>query len=183
MREFFFNCQNCLGLNPNLSCCNEWLDDLSADIEQPPGIVAQGEFGLAFLLQNFFYGLKQPPRAVQHCYSRIWDEKKWSRSFSLLQSHWLQQVRLLSSICGWYCCYKRWSCRHYPTQVTSFQSLGATNLGTWFVSHEELVINNISNSSQGAPNEYVRLVRKRVLIFVIEMKFWLTLSTPDSLLK
>ena len=43
-------------------------------MEQPPGFVAQGEFGLVCKLQRSLYGLMQSPQAWFGCFSYVAQE-------------------------------------------------------------------------------------------------------------
>ena len=49
-------------------------------MEQPPGFVAQGEFGLVCMLRRSLYGLKQSPRAWFSRFSSVVQEFGMFRS-------------------------------------------------------------------------------------------------------
>ena len=51
-------------------------------MEQPPGFVAQGEFGLVCSLHRFLYGLKQSPQAWFGRFSSMVQEFSMTRSTS-----------------------------------------------------------------------------------------------------
>nr|CAN75245.1 hypothetical protein VITISV_014213 [Vitis vinifera] len=58
--------------------------DLAEEVymEQPPGFVAQGEYGLVCRLRRSLYGLKQSPRAWFSCFSSVVQEFGMFRSTS-----------------------------------------------------------------------------------------------------
>ena len=89
------------------------LGDLAKDLcmEQPPGFIAQGEFGLVCRLCRSLYGLKQSPRAwfgrFSSVGSGVWYDSEYSRSLGFLTSYEIRAVHLFDCLCGWHCYHEQ----------------------------------------------------------------------------
>ena len=68
-------------------------------MEQPPGIVAQGEIGKVCRLRKFLYGLKQSPRAWFGKFSQALEEFGIQKSKSN-HSVFYMNSNFVSSVCG-----------------------------------------------------------------------------------
>ena len=73
--------------------------DLAEEVymEQPPGIVAQGESGLVCRLRSSLYSIKQSPRAWFgrfSCGTKVWYDLEYIRPLCLLSSYILRRVSI-----------------------------------------------------------------------------------------